>query len=168
MTLKTRYGRFLGRMRGEMQKLDGAAVVAAFERGETVTLTMDNTEIVLSKEDVLVEAVKKEGYTSQVDGALTVVLDTNLTPDLIDEGYAREMISRVQAMRKDAGLDVTDRISVTVETTDKAKSALEHFSEMVRKAVLAVALTFAPASDAAFVRENDLNGEKATIGIEKA
>ncbi len=168
MTLKTRYGRFLGRMRGELQKLDGAAVVAAFERGETVTLTMDNTQIVLSKEDVLVEAVKKEGYTSQVDGALTVVLDTNLTPDLIDEGYAREMISRVQAMRKDAGLDVTDRISVTVETTDKAKSALEHFSEMVRKAVLAVALTFAPASDAAFVRENDLNGEKATIGIEKA
>ncbi len=168
MTLKTRYGRFLGRMRGELQKLDGAAVVAAFERGETVTLTMDNTQIVLSKEDVLVEAVKKEGYTSQVDGALTVVLDTNLTPDLIDEGYAREMISRVQAMRKDAGLDVTDRISVTVETTDKAKRALEHFSEMVRKAVLAVALTFAPASDAAFVRENDLNGEKATIGIEKA
>ncbi len=168
MTLKTRYGRFLGRMRGELQKLDGAAVVAAFERGETVTLTMDNTEIVLSKEDVLVEAVKKEGYTSQVDGALTVVLDTNLTPDLIDEGYAREMISKVQAMRKEAGLDVTDRISVTVETTDKAKNAIEHFSEMVRKAVLAVTLTFAPASDAAFVRENDLNGEKATIGIEKA
>ncbi len=168
MTLKTRYGRFLGRMRGELQKLDGAAVVAAFERGETVTLTMDNTEIVLSKEDVLVEAVKKEGYTSQVDGALTVVLDTNLTPDLIDEGYAREMISKVQAMRKEAGLDVTDRISVTVETTDKVKNAIEHFSEMVRKAVLAVTLTFAPASDAAFVRENDLNGEKATIGIEKA
>ncbi len=168
MTLKSRYGRFLGRMRGELQKLDGAAVVAAFERGETVTLTMDNTDIILNKEDVLVEAVKKEGYTSQVDGALTVVLDTNLTPELIDEGYAREMISKVQAMRKEAGFDVTDRIQVTVETSDKAQSAIAHFTDMVQKAVLATSLTFAPAADTAFVRENDLNGEKATIGITKA
>ncbi len=168
MTLKSRYGRFLGRMRGELQKLDGAAVVAAFERGETVTLTMDNTEIVLNKEDVLVEAVKKEGYTSQVDGALTVVLDTNLTPELIDEGYAREMISKVQAMRKEAGFDVTDRIHVTVETSAKAQNAITHFTDMVQKAVLATSLTFAPTADAAFVRENDLNGEKATIGITKA
>ena len=168
MTLKSRYGRFLGRMRGELQKLDGAAVVAAFERGETVTLTMDNTDIILNKEDVLVEAVKKEGYTSQVDGALTVVLDTNLTPELIDEGYAREMISKVQAMRKEAGFDVTDRIQVTVETSDKAQSAIAHFTDMVQKAVLATSLTFSPAADTAFVRENDLNGEKATIGITKA
>ena len=99
-------------------------MVAAFEKGETVTLRMDDTDIVLNKEDVLVEAVKKEGYTSQVDGKLTVVLDTKLTDALIEEGYAREFISKVQSMRKDTGFDVTDHIAVTCQCGEKLAAAL--------------------------------------------
>ncbi len=167
MTLKSRYGKFLGRMRGEMQKLNGAQVVAAFDRGETVTLTMDGTEILLNREDVLVEAVKKEGYTSQVEGKLAVVLDTTLTENLIREGYAREVVSKLQAMRKDAGFDVTDRITVTCQGDGAVTQAVEAFREMIEKGVLAVALTFDPAPAGAFTEEKEINGKKAVLSVKK-
>jgi len=165
-TLKSRYGKFLGKMRGELQKLDGAAVVAAFDRGETYTLTIDGTEIILNKEDILVEAVKKEGYTSQVDGALTVVLDTTLTDALIEEGYAREFVSKVQSMRKDAGFDVTDRIAITCQCGEKLKAALENGRGIILSGVLADSLSIGEASGEA-VREWDINGESAAIGVKR-
>ena len=165
-TLKTRYGKFLGKIRGELQKLDGAAVVAAFDRGETYTLTIDGTEIILNKEDILVEAVKKEGYTSQVDGALTVVLDTTLTDALIEEGYAREFVSKVQSMRKDAGFDVTDRIAITCQCGEKLKAALENGRGIILSGVLADSLSIGEASGEA-VREWDINGESAVIGVKR-
>ena len=166
-TLKARYGRFLGRMRGELQKLDGASVVAAFNRGETVTIRMDDTDIVLSKEDVLVEAVKKEGFTSQVDGQLTVVLDTNLNEDLIREGYAREFISKVQTMRKDAGFDVTDRIEISRTCKPSLQKALENSTEMILSGVLGKALTFSENAEGESVKEWDINGESAVIGVKR-
>jgi isoleucyl-tRNA synthetase len=166
-TLKARYGRFLGRMRGELQKLDGASVVAAFNRGETVTIRMDDTDIVLSKEDVLVEAVKKEGFTSQVDGQLTVVLDTNLNEDLIREGYAREFISKVQTMRKDAGFDVTDRIEISCTCKPSLQKALENSTEMILSGVLGKALTFSENAEGESVKEWDINGESAVIGVKR-
>ena len=165
-TLKSRYGKFLGRMRGELQKLDGAAVVAAFDKGETVTLKMDDTDIILNKEDILVEAVKKEGFTSQVDGALTVVLDTTLTDALIEEGYAREFVSKVQSMRKDAGFDVTDRIAITCQCGEKLKNALENGRDIVLSGVLAESLTIGEAVGEA-VKEWDINGESAVIGVKR-
>ena len=166
-TLKARYGRFLGRMRGELQKLDGSAVVAAFEKGETVTLRMDDTVIVLNKEDVLVEAVKKEGYTSQVDGKLTVVLDTKLTDALIEEGYAREFISKVQSMRKDTGFDVTDHIAVTCQCGEKLAAALDKARDMVLAGVLADSLTLTDTAGGEAVKEWDINGESAVIGVKR-
>ncbi len=166
-TLKARYGRFLGRMRGELQKLDGASVVAAFNRGETVTIRMDDTDIVLSKEDVLVEAVKKEGFTSQVDGQLTVVLDTNLNEDLIREGYAREFISKVQTMRKDAGFDVTDRIEISCTCKSSLQKALENSTEMILSGVLGKTLTFSENAEGESVKEWDINGESAVIGVKR-
>ena len=167
MTLKARYGRFLGKMRGEMQKLDGAQVVAAFEKGDPVTLVIDGTEIILNKEDVLVEAVKKEGFTSQVDGALTVVLDTTLTPELIEEGYAREVISKLQAMRKDAGFDVTDRISVSCQGEEAVVAAVKAYQGMIENGVLAVETVFGPAPDGAFAQEWDINGKKAVLSVKR-
>ena len=168
LTLKKNYGRFLGKMRGELQKLDGAQVVAAFDRGETVTLTMDGTDIILNKEDVLVEAVKKEGFTSQVDGKLTVVLDTTLTPALIQEGYAREVISKLQNMRKDAGFDVTDRITVTAQGDEEALNAVKAYQDMIEKGVLAVAVSYEAASEGAFAQECDINGKPMTLSVKKA
>ena len=168
LTLKTRYGRFLGRMRGELQKLDGAQVVAAFDRGETVTLTMDGTDIVLNKEDVLVEAVKKEGFTSQVDGKLTVVLDTSLTPELIREGYAREVISKLQNMRKDAGFDVTDRIFVTCQGDEDVLRAVKAYESMILSGVLAQGIEYGVAPDHAFAQETDVNGKSMSLSVRRA
>ena len=168
MTLKSRYGRFLGRMRGEMQKLSGAEVVAAFDRGETVTLTMDGTDIILNKEDVLVEAVKKEGFTSQVDGKLTVALDTTLTDELIREGYAREVISKLQSMRKDAGFDVTDRIAVTCQGDEAVVNAVQAYEAMIRQGVLAEQVACgADAPDGAFAQDWDINGKQARLSVRK-
>ena len=167
-TLKSRYGKFLGKMRGELQKLDGAQVVAAFGRGETYTLTIDSTDIILNKEDILVEAVKKEGFTSQVDGALTVVLDTTLTPELIEEGYAREFVSKVQSMRKDAGFDVTDRIDITCQCGEKLKAALEKGRDIVLSGVLANSLTLCGEATGEAVKEWDINGESAVIGVKRS
>ena len=155
-------------MRGELQKLDGAQVVAAFDRGETYTLTIDGTDIILNKEDILVEAVKKEGFTSQVDGALTVVLDTTLTPELIEEGYAREFVSKVQSMRKDAGFDVTDRIDITCQCGDKLKAALEKGRDIVLSGVLANSLTLCGEATGEAVKEWDINGESAVIGVKRS
>ena len=166
-TLKARYGKFLGRMRGELQKLDGAQVVAAFDKGETVTLRMDDTDVILTKEDVLVEAVKKEGFTSQVDGSLTVVLDTTLTPELVEEGYVREFISKVQSMRKEADFDVTDRIAVSYQSGDKLRAALEKQPDMVLSGVLAASLSFADAPEGELVKTWDINGESAVIGVKR-
>ena len=163
-TLKSRYGRFLGRMRGELQKLDGAKVVEAFEQGQQVTLRMDDTDILLNKEDVLVESIKKEGYTSQVDGALTVVLDINLTDALIEEGYAREFISKVQQLRKDMGLDVTDRVCILCEAGD-IRGALERYSDFICKAVLANDLVMGDAGEN--TADMDLNGKPVKVTIQK-
>ena len=155
-------------MRGELQKLNGADVVAAFDRGDTVTLRMDDTDVVLSKEDVLVEAVKKEGFTSQVNGSLTVVLDTTLTDQLVQEGYAREVISKLQSMRKDFGLDVTDRIHVYCTGSEKVLNALNVYGDMVKAGVLAHSLTLTDAPDGAYRQDWDINGEGAMLAIVKA
>ncbi len=168
MTLKSRYGRFLGKMRGELQKLDGNQVVAAFDRGETYTLTIDGTEIILNKEDILVEAVKKEGYTSQVEGKLTVVLDTNLNAELVQEGYAREVISKLQTMRKDAGFDVTDRIHVTCQGDEDVVGAVKAYQAMIENGVLAVSVSYDAAAEDAVSQEWDINGKKATLSVKKA
>ena len=168
MTLKARYGRFLGRMRGELQKLNGSEVVAAFEKGESVTLRMDDTDIALTKDDVLIEAVKKEGFTSQVDGKLTVVLDTTLTPALIQEGYAREVISKLQNMRKDAGFDVTDRVTVTFSGDPDVERALEAYREMIEKGVLAVSVSSGSAPEDAFCQDCDINGKAMRLSVKKA
>ncbi len=166
-TLKSRYGKFLGKMRPALMQMDGNAVVAAFDRGEQVTLTIDDTELVLNKEDLLVEAKKKEGFVSQVDGALTVVLETQLTDALIREGYAREIISKLQTMRKDAGFDVTDRITVTVKAGEKINDAVNTYQEMIMKGVLATGLELGDAPEGAAVQEWDINDEKAVLSVKK-
>ena len=139
--------------------------MAAFNRGETVTIRMDDTDIVLSKEDVLVEAVKKEGFTSQVDGQLTVVLDTNLTQELINEGFVLEVISKVQTMRKDSGFEVMDHIKVSLNGNDKLAEIVKANESSIATKVLANEVVY--GSDVSNAKEWDINGEKVIIGVEK-
>ena len=127
---------------------------------------LDGTTVDLAQSDVLVETEQKPGLMAQSEGGVTVVLDTNLTDDLILEGYARELISKVQTLRKESGLELTDRIRLTVSGSGKIAKALNACGDMIRKAVLATELSASETPDEAG-KETDLNGEKVTLRLEK-
>ena len=139
-------------------------MVDAFARGENVSFTLDGTEVTLAAGDVLTEQTQKPGFTAMEDKGVTVVLDTNLTEDLIREGYAREIISKLQTMRKEAGFEVTDRIHVTFAGDDKLAAAIEAFRDMISRTTLALTITRGEAADG---REWDINGIKAVLGVQK-
>ncbi len=165
-TLGPKYGKLLGKIGAHLLTMDGNNVMDAFARGETVSFEIDSTQVTLGKDDVLAESAQKPGFMAQEERGVTVALDTNLTPALIDEGFARELVSKLQTMRKDAGLDVTDRIAVTVQCGERLAAALEKGREYIAAAVLADTLTLSDATGD-FVKEWDINGETATLGITK-
>ena len=166
-TLGPKFGKLLGKIRERLQELDGNDVADAFARGEEIRLALEGAEeAVLSSGDVLMEPAQKPGFTALEDKGVTVALDTNLTEELIREGYAREVISKLQTMRKEAGYEVTDRIHVTYACGDELAAALEAYAEMICRTTLALSLTRAePAGDA--VRKWDINGKPAVLGIRR-
>ena len=164
-TLGPKYGKLLGRIGQKLLTLDGNEVVDAFERGETVSFDIEGTQVTLEKADVLTEPMQKPGFVAESEGDMTVVIDTNLTPELIEEGYVREVISKLQNMRKDAGFEVTDRIHVTYEAGEKLSQVLEKGAEEIKKAVLAT--DFTPGKAGELVKEWNINGEKATLGVSR-
>ena len=164
-TLGPKYGKLLGRIGKALAEMDGNDVVDTFARGEKVTFELDGTEVVLEESDVLTKPMQKPGFMAQQDHGVTVVLDTNLTEDLINEGYAREVISKVQTMRRDADFDVTDRIDIVFSSTDRLASAVETGRDMITKATLALSLERGEADESFTTSEWDINGEKAVIGV---
>jgi len=162
-TLGPRYGKILGKIGAHLKTMDGNDVVDAFERGETVSFDIEGTEVVLNKDDVLTKPMQKEGFVAESEGEMTVVIDTNLTEELINEGYVREVISKLQNMRKDAGFEVVDRIKVTYTASEKLTAVIEAGAEEIKKAVLAVELV--PGNEGELVRDWNINGEKATLGV---
>ena len=167
-TLGPKYGKLLGKIGQQLGTMDGNDVVDAFNRGETVSFTLEGTEVVLSAGDVLTEPAQKPGFTAVEDKGVTVVLDTNLTPELIREGYAREVISKLQTMRKEADFEVTDRIDARWQGDAKLSDALEANREMIQKATLALSLTAGAAEDGWVSKEWDINGKQAVLAIKKA
>ncbi len=165
-TLGPKYGRVLPRINAYLAG-DGVgdAIVAAHAAGESYTFAIDGTEVVLTPDDVLVSAEKKEGYVSQADNGLTVVLDTNLTPALIDEGFVREIISKVQTMRKEAGFEVSDHIRLTCAGSARIHEILARFGGEVLADTLGD--TLAAALPAGYVRQWEINGEAVTLGVER-
>ena len=167
-TLGPKYGKLLGKIGAALKNMDGNDVVDTFTRGENVVFMVDETEVSLAKEDVLTEATQKPGFAAQIDGDVTVVLDCNLSDELITEGYQREMISKLQNMRKDAGFEVSDRILVTYECKDKLAQAIEAGRDFIMNSVLATSMERAAAPEGVEAKEWDLNGKKITISIRKA
>ena len=167
-TLGPKYGKLLGRIGQHLKEMDGNDVVDAFNRGENVSFTLDGTEVTLSKDDVLTEATQKPGFSAQMEGEVTVVVDCNLTPELIAEGYQREMISKLQNMRKDAGFEVSDRIEVTYEAGDELAAAIEAGRDFIMQSVLATTFARGAAPEGAVSQEWDLNGKKAVLSVRKA
>ena len=164
-TLGPKYGKLLGAIRQKLTELDGNDVVDAFARGETVTFPVNDTEVILAADDVLTEPAQKPGFVAQEDKGVTVVLDTNLTDELINEGFAREVISKLQNMRRDAGFEVTDRIDVRYVCGDKLAAAIEAGRDMITRGTLAVTLERAEADDSFTAAEWNINGEQATLAV---
>ena len=166
-TLGPRYGKLLGKIGAHLATLDGNDVVDLFEKGLTLDFELDGTPVSLGKDDVLTELIQKPGFVAENDHGYTVVLDTNLTPALIEEGLAREVISKLQTMRKDADFEVTDRIEVGVVSTDPVNAAVENSRDVIMKGVLAVSITL-DALEGVEGKEWNINGEKATLYVKKA
>lgn len=168
-TLGPKYGKLLGQIREYLANQDGNTVVDAFKAGQSVNFMLGDSEIVLTEEDVLTEPVSKPGFMAESDQNITVVLNTNLTPALIQEGFAREVVSKIQTMRKEADYQVSDRIKVAVQTASQPlKEAVSAQSTMITASVLALTLTFdQPLGSLAYVKQWDINGEQATLAIER-
>ena len=167
-TLGPKYGKLLGKIGQYLGQMDGNDVVDAFARGEEVSFMIDDTEVKLNKDDVLTTPMNKPGFIAAEDRGVTVVLDTNLNDELIREGYAREVISKVQTMRKDAGFEVTDRISLYYEGDDELAAALEAYAEMIGRTTLATSMARGTAPEGSVSQKWDINGKKAELGIAKA
>ena len=168
-TLGKKYGKLLKAIGEHLAQLDGNEVVASFEAGRNLVFDLEGTEIVLEKDDVLTAPMKKAGYVVSKDKELTVALDTNLTEALIAEGFAREIVSKIQTMRKEAGFEVTDRITVKVETDSKKLADIIRENEQdIAKGVLAVSVTCGKADDTAYTKEWNINGIQAVLSIDKA
>jgi isoleucyl-tRNA synthetase len=132
---------------------------------ETLKLDLDGRSVTLAAEDVLVGKNEKEGYAVESEAAVTVALTTALTDELIDEGFAREMVNKIQNMRKSSGFEVTDHISIKVRSTDRLKLAAKKHDEFIRKETLAKNLEFVENDKLAGATEWDINGEKTAIAL---
>jgi isoleucyl-tRNA synthetase len=128
-------------------------------------INLEGFEAVLDKADLLIEAAQTEGYVSDSDHGITVVLDTNLTEELIEEGNVREIISKIQTMRKDAGFEVMDHIRVSMSGNDKIKAILERNAEEIKSEVLAEELLLDRIQG--FTKDWSINGEDVTLGVER-
>ena len=164
-TVGPKYGKQLGGIRTHLAELDGNAAMDELNEKGALTFDVNGTEVSLTKEDLLIEMSQKEGYISQEDGGYTVVLDTNLTPELIEEGFVYELISKIQTMRKEAGFEVTDRIRLSLSGNDRLSEILHKNEKAIASKVLAVEVL--DGQNLANSKEWDINGEKATISVEK-
>lgn len=166
-TLGPRYGKLLGKIGNYLKDVDGNDFVDAFDRGETVKFDIEGTEVELGKDDCLISPAQKPGFVAESDGGMTVVIDTNLTPELIEKGFVREVISKLQTMRKEAGFDVVDRITVTYATTATLAPVIAKNTDAIADSVLATAITEGPSPEGSYAKEWNINGEKATLSVKK-
>ena len=164
-TVGPKYGKLLGGIKAALDSVDGNAAMDELNESGALKLDVNGQEITLFKEDLLIDTAQIEGYVSENDNGITVVLDTNLTPELLEEGFVREIISKVQTMRKEADFEVMDRIKVTYNGSEKAEAVFEKYSSQISGEVLADAVV--KAEPAGYVKEWKINGESVIMGVEK-
>jgi isoleucyl-tRNA synthetase len=164
-TVGPKYGKSLGGIKQYLSELDGNAAMDKLNAEGALKFEVNGTEIELTKEDLLIDMAQKDGFMSQEDYGITVVLDTNLSEELINEGFVLEVISKVQTMRKDSGFEVMDHIKVSLNGNDKLAAVIKANEEAVSTKVLANEVVY--GSDVANAKEWDINGERVTIGVEK-
>ncbi|NJD03656.1 MAG: isoleucine--tRNA ligase [Ruminiclostridium sp.] len=164
-TLGPRYGKLVPQIGKALAGVDGNDVMERFGKGEKFTFELDGTAIELAESDVLIETARKEGFVSESDRDMTVVLDTNLTPELVEEGFVREIISKIQTMRKEAGFEVQDHIRVYYGSNPKITGIMERNKAQVSDEVLADRLL--PSSGEGYAKEWNINGETVEFSVSK-
>ncbi|HPJ21432.1 MAG TPA: isoleucine--tRNA ligase [Clostridia bacterium] len=163
-TLGPKYGKLVPMIYKALAEADGAYVMSEFEKGNSVTFRIEDTDVVLEKDDVLSETTQKSGYVSEGNGSLTAVLDTNMTEELIEEGYVREIVSKIQTMRKEAGYEVQDHILLNVSGSDIIMKVVEKNSDTICSEILADSLFDGEGTDV-YKKDWNINGEDAVFSI---
>ncbi|MDE6233811.1 MAG: isoleucine--tRNA ligase [Lachnospiraceae bacterium] len=164
-TVGPKFGKQLGEIRAALQSLDGNAAMDEVNASGALKLSLPSGEVVLEKDDLLIDIAQTEGYVSECDNKITVVLDTNLTPELLEEGFVREIISKVQTMRKEAGFEVMDKITVYAKDNEKVIEVLNKNAEEIKSEVLATDIV--TGSVDGYEKEWNINGEDVTMGVKK-
>ncbi len=164
-TVGPKYGKLLNQIRQILPGLDGNKAMQELKETGALKLEIDGTEVLLKEEDLLIESAQAEGYVSENGGNITVVLDTKLTPELIEEGYVRELVSKIQTMRKEAGFEVMDKICVSMTGNEKLAGVMKKAEQTVLREVMADRAEYGKLSG--YTKEWDINGEKVTLGVEK-
>ena len=164
-TVGPKYGKLLGRIRQALTELDGSAAMDTLNESGALTFDFDGQEVVLTKDDLLIDVAKKDGYVTEEDNYVTVVLDTNLTPELIEEGFVREVISKIQTMRKEAGFEVMDHIAVYQDGNERIAELVKANADEIKTEVMADHIHLGQMKG--FVKEWNINGESVMLGVEK-
>ncbi len=164
-TLGPKYGKLLGAIRNHLMNADGSAIVAAVENGGVYSFDANGATIELTEADLLIEPKQKEGYAVQTSGGHAVIIDTELTPELIEEGKLREIVSKVQTMRKEAGFEVVDHIKLYIANGAEVEAIAAKFADTITSEVLADELII--GSLAGYQKNWDINGDKADFAVEK-
>jgi isoleucyl-tRNA synthetase len=162
-TVGPKYGKQLGGIKEHLANIDGNAAMAELKEKGALKFNVGDVEISLAEEDLLIDVAKMDGYVTEGDNYVTVVIDTTLTPELIEEGYVRELISKIQTMRKDSDFNVTDRIKVYVSGNEKIKEVMNANADEIKRVVLGNEFVMDAVCDNS--KEWNINGEKVTLGV---
>ena len=164
-TVGPKFGKLVGGIRQALGALDGAAAVAELNANGVIAIDVNGEKVELAREDLLIETAQTEGFVTQADQGVTVMLDTELTPELVEEGFVAELISKIQTMRKEAGFEVMDRIRIYAQGNEKIAMILENNADEISADVLADEIRI--GETAGYSKEWNINGEKVTLGVEK-
>ena len=164
-TVGPKYGKLLGGIRQALTDINGTAAMNELRTNGVLKLDINGNDVELTEEDLLIETAQTEGYVSESDGETSVVLDTNLTPELIEEGFVREIISKIQTMRKEAGFEVMDKIVVYAHGNDKIQDVMKAHEDEIKSEVLADEMVLGETDG--YVKEWNINKETVTMGVKK-
>ncbi len=164
-TVGPKYGKQLANIRKALSEVDGNAAMDTLNEKGQLTFSFDGVEVVLTKDDLLINMAQTEGYVSEGDNTVTVVLDTRLTPELLEEGFYRELVSKLQTMRKEAGFEVMDHIHVYADQNETLFAIIRTYSDALKGEVLADGITL--GETAGYVKEWNINGESVVLGVKK-
>ena len=164
-TVGPKYGKLLGQIRQALAEIDGSAAMDTLNESGALTFDFGGQEVVLTRDDLLIDVSQKDGYVTEEDNYLTVVLDTNLTPELVEEGFVREIISKIQTMRKEAGFEVMDHIAVYQDDNDRIAGLLKANADEIKAEVMADTIFLGRMGG--YAKEWSINGEKVMLGVEK-